>query len=444
MHCRKARRALGGGVAHFNRVICGTLAVALAATMTILPARPAEAATADYQIPVTYGQTEARSMLDMINDFRASDAKCWDENDKAEVAVGKQAALTYDYALEQAAMLRAAEIAVTFSHTRPNGSSCFTASSSLPLRASGENIAAGQRTAEAAFISWREDNEKYAGQGHRRNMLRSSFASVGIGHVTLNGVHFWVQNFGTSTSSTADVGAADGARTVAVSIDDSIITDKSLSAASSSLTVAAGKSVTLPSLNVSMAVQDNWPTGKLSLAATNPTWTSSNSAVAAISGNTVVGKRAGTATLTASANGAQTTVAVTVSASSASTTNPKPSKPSTSTPSSTASATTAKTVKPAATKLTSVKGAKKSLKIKWKKQTKNVTGYQVQCSTSKKFTKKTTVKKTIKKAKTTTLTVKKLKAKKTYYVKVRTYYKDKATGKTTYSKWSTVKKAKTK
>ena len=101
-------------------------------------------------------------------------------------------------------------------------------------------------------------------------------------------------------------------------------------------------------------------------------------------------------------------------------------------------------IKPQATALSSVKGAKKSLKIRWKKRAKYVTGYQVQCSTSKKFTKKTTVTKTVKKAKTTSLSVKKLKAKKTYYVKVRTYYKDKATGKTFYSSWSKAKKAKTK
>ncbi len=102
---------------------------------------------------------------------------------------------------------------------------------------------------------------------------------------------------------------------------------------------------------------------------------------------------------------------------------------------------TVKAVKPPKTKFTSVKRAKKSLKIKWKKQTKNVTGYEIWCSTSKKFTKKTTVK-TTKKAKTTSLTVKKLKAKKTYYVKIRTYYK--TGGKKYYSDWSSVKKVKTK
>lgn len=406
----KGAKSARGGVARGNRLICGALAVALAATMTVLPARPAEAATADYQIPITYGQTEARSMLAMINDFRASDAKCWNEDDTAQVAVGKQPALTYDYALEQAAMLRAAEIAVSFSHTRPNGTLCFTAQ---PLYMQGENIAAGQTTAAAAYTDWREDNYGYDGQGHRRNMLNANFTAIGIGHVTFNGVHYWVQNFGCQSSGAAATTAANGARTVAVSIDDATIAQKSLKASSTALSVMIGKSVSLPKLNLALSVRDRWPSSALSLAASNPKWASSNTSVAAISGGKVVGKKAGTATLTATANGLKATVKVTVAP-----------------------------PKPTATKLSSVQGAKKSLKIKWKKQTKNVTGYQVQYSTLKSFTKKTTVTKTIKKAKTTSLTVKKLKAKKAYYVKIRTYYK--VGGKTYYSKWSAVKKAKTK
>ena len=58
-------------------------------------------------------------------------------------------------------------------------------------------------------------------------------------------------------------------------------------------------------------------------------------------------------------------------------------------------------------------------------------GYQIQYSTSKKFTKKTTY------------TVKNLKNKKTYYVRVRAYKLD-ANGKKVYSKWTTVKKTTTK
>lgn len=58
--------------------------------------------------------------------------------------------------------------------------------------------------------------------------------------------------------------------------------------------------------------------------------------------------------------------------------------------------------------------------VKWKKQKKNITGYQVQYSTSKKFKKKAAVTKTVKKKSATKLAVTKLKPGKKYYVRVRT------------------------
>lgn len=82
---------------------------------------------------------------------------------------------------------------------------------------------------------------------------------------------------------------------------------------------------------------------------------------------------------------------------------------------------------------------KKALKVTWKKKA-GVNGYQLQYSTSKKFKKAKTV--TIKKAKTTSKIIKKLKAKKKYYVRIRTYIT--VDGKKYYSKWSKVKSKKTK
>lgn len=84
----------------------------------------------------------------------------------------------------------------------------------------------------------------------------------------------------------------------------------------------------------------------------------------------------------------------------------------------------------------------KQFTVKWKKQPKSITGYQVQYSTSKKFTKKATVTRTINKVSTTKLAVKNLKAKKKYYVSVRTYKAVK--GKKYCSGWSGVKSVTTK
>ena len=46
------------------------------------------------------------------------------------------------------------------------------------------------------YLQWREDDRGYSGQGHRRNMLNTKYKTVGFGHATLNGYHYWVQEFG--------------------------------------------------------------------------------------------------------------------------------------------------------------------------------------------------------------------------------------------------------
>ena len=96
--------------------------------------------------------------------------------------------------------------------------------------------------------------------------------------------------------------------------------------------------------------------------------------------------------------------------------------------------------KPKSTNTKKIKAAKKAISVEWKKVS-GVNGYEIQVATDKKFKKnKKTV--TIKKQKTTKTTVKKLKAKKKYYVRVRTYKI--VNGKKVYSSWSKVKSVKTK
>ena len=72
------------------------------------------------------------------------------------------------------------------------------------------------------------------------------------------------------------------------------------------------------------------------------------------------------------------------------------------------------------------------------KKVAGAAGYEVQYSTSKKFTKKTTKSKTTKK---TSYTVKSLKDKTTYYVRVRAYKLDENKNKV-YGSWSKVKRVK--
>lgn len=101
--------------------------------------------------------------------------------------------------------------------------------------------------------------------------------------------------------------------------------------------------------------------------------------------------------------------------------------------------------KTVALKATSIKGKikakSKGFFVKWKKQ-KAVSGYQIQYSSNRNFKKKTTKSKIVKGASKTKVTIKKLKARKRYFVRIRTYKT--VNGKNIYSKWSKVKSVKTK
>lgn len=114
----------------------------------------------------------------------------------------------------------------------------------------------------------------------------------------------------------------------------------------------------------------------------------------------------------------------------------KPTKPAPTTKPETAKPQSAT---PAKTKVQKISAGKKSITAQWKKVA-GVSAYQVQIATNKKFSKN---KKTFKVSKKSTkVKIKKLKAKKVYYVRVRSYKK--VNGKKVYSKWSTVRKVKTK
>ena len=97
--------------------------------------------------------------------------------------------LVLDEQLMSAAMQRAAEISLYFSHTRPNGDSWLTV---LPsgYTTAAENIAIGQANASGAMNSWENS------QGHFENMTSSNKTAVGIGcFYQSDGTKCWVQLF---------------------------------------------------------------------------------------------------------------------------------------------------------------------------------------------------------------------------------------------------------
>lgn len=99
------------------------------------------------------------------------------------------------------------------------------------------------------------------------------------------------------------------------------------------------------------------------------------------------------------------------------------------------------TINPKSTKLSKVSAKKKGFEAKWEKQSTQTKGYQIQYSTDSKF-KSGNKTVTVNKNSTTKKTISKLKAKKKYYVRIRTY---KTVGKQKYySDWSKSVKVTTK
>ena len=101
------------------------------------------------------------------------------------------APLTLSQEIMDATAVRANELVEYYSHTRPDGTSCFTAlKNNVGYR--GENIAVGYRTADDIMDSWMNS------AGHRANILNANFDKLGVGYTYDSNSEWkthWVQMF---------------------------------------------------------------------------------------------------------------------------------------------------------------------------------------------------------------------------------------------------------
>ena len=129
---------------------------------------------------------EVKTCFNLVNEFRTGN-EAWYFSDDTKTTktslVGKLGELTLDEELCKAAAIRAEEIVKSFSHTRPNGSKCFTVlkECGISYGSAGENIAAGNKSGEKTFIQWKEDDLPKSQQGHRINML-GNFTKIGLAY----------------------------------------------------------------------------------------------------------------------------------------------------------------------------------------------------------------------------------------------------------------------
>ena len=94
--------------------------------------------------------------------------------------------LTMDKELLDAAMLRASELVIYYSHTRPNGKTPGTTCGKVYA----ENIAAFSKIPRSTVEGW------MCSSSHRKTMLSKEYISTGIGVVECDGNLYWVQLFG--------------------------------------------------------------------------------------------------------------------------------------------------------------------------------------------------------------------------------------------------------
>lgn len=162
------------------------LLFALIASLSLVT--PAALAANETVTPITAESTTLTDAETALAEYRAEVLRLVNvEREKVGVAALKEMA-----SLVPMADVRAQESASSFSHTRPNGTRCFTifADNAVKYSAAGENLAYGFKTPAAVVAAWMNS------EGHRRNILDAAFKFVGTGYfVNENGRIYTSQLF---------------------------------------------------------------------------------------------------------------------------------------------------------------------------------------------------------------------------------------------------------
>lgn len=185
----------------------GTVSSKKAGTATITATCNGKTATCKVSVKEQEKYLNVNEAYSLLNKFRTTKSNqwYWKSNNKSKTYVYGLKELKKDATLEKIAKQRAKEQWTQYyvngkaTHDRPNGKNCWTAYTT-GANPCGENLAWGQRTcAEVVtepYRGWAETYEKYANQGHRRNMLNPDATRVGIACFEKNGKTCWAMCLG--------------------------------------------------------------------------------------------------------------------------------------------------------------------------------------------------------------------------------------------------------
>ncbi len=222
------------------------------------------------EISGTKNYSYAFQVLDIVNEERAANGL---------------SPLTLDKNMTEQAMERAAQVTLLFEHQFPSGGSLLeTLMGEYPSAygyTAGENIALNQASPSAVMTSWMNSD------GHRANILNSSFTTIGIGYFEGG----WVQLFGGGTATTFSQPSNKSA-SYSIEIDESVCPINLVLSSSASVTLDKGESVTRTVKMKNSAIASK------QMVINNATWKSSNTAVATVSNGKVTAVGTGSATIT--------------------------------------------------------------------------------------------------------------------------------------------------
>ena len=165
------------------------------------------------EILVDFSQTEARTMLDKINEYRAS----LNDEDVEPLVI--------DYDLEKVAMQRAAEITVRFGGTRPDGEMA-----QQTLVEYGFDVTSDYNFySEMMFMGDKDEADLDAAFNYfisttkHRVSLTGYYYSVGIGHVKIDESDFWVVELFNRSKNLEYEDPVDGRYFFPVNIPESLV-----------------------------------------------------------------------------------------------------------------------------------------------------------------------------------------------------------------------------
>lgn len=261
---------------------------------------------------------DINNAINRVNAIRkeACDQGVWDPRNSSKKLTSKDyVPIQWSHELEEVARLRAAEASMTISHTRPNGKSCFTVSSTV---SSGSEVLAWNYSKTMVnginqFYGEKSDwvnKTSGAVTGHYTSMINPNNKYMGLGCFyatskvpypnTLCG------RFSTSTK-TSTKGSVVSNCYVPVQVTTSSLTNGRLKCVSGSSTIEAGKTASYE-LWADASYRTN--TNVLLYEAN---WKSSDTSVATVDKyGKVTGVKKGSAVITATCGGISKTVTVTV------------------------------------------------------------------------------------------------------------------------------------